>query len=133
MQPSATGHTQPETASPSQPPLPEAVTLYHWLVVILAAAGWLFDCMGQRIFALGREPAMRELLSATASDAEVMRSVGIATFVLMIGWATGGIIFGTISDRYGRVKAMVGTLLAYSVFSGVSGFEIGRASCRERV
>src|SRR6266853_1799219 len=26
------------------------ITLYHWLVVILASAGWLFDCMGQRIF-----------------------------------------------------------------------------------
>jgi MFS family permease len=40
----------------------------------------------------------------------------------MIGWATGGIVFGMLSDRYGRVKAMVATLLAYSIFSGLSGF-----------
>src|SRR5207248_2939374 len=41
--------------------------------------------------------------------------------ILMIGWATGGILFGMMSDRYGRVKAMVATLLAYTIFSGLSG------------
>lgn len=99
----------------------ERISLYHWLVVILAASGWLFDCMGQRIFVLSREPALRELLGATATDT-VRRWGGIATFLLMVGWATGGIIFGLLSDRVGRVKTMVATLLAYSVFSGISGF-----------
>jgi MFS family permease len=42
--------------------------------------------------------------------------------VLMFGWATGGILFGLLSDHCGRVKAMVSTLLAYTVFSGLSGF-----------
>jgi MFS family permease len=100
----------------------EPVTLYHWLVVLLAASGWLFDCTGQRIFVLSREPALRELLGATATD-NAVRGWGVtATFLLMIGWATGGIVFGMLSDRYGRVKAMVATLLAYSIFSGLSGF-----------
>lgn len=98
------------------------VTMYHWLVVILAACGWLFDCMGQRIFVLSREPALRELLGAAASDDDVRWWGGVATMVLMFGWATGGILFGSLSDRYGRVKAMVSTLLAYTVFSGLSGF-----------
>ncbi|HTQ29994.1 MAG TPA: MFS transporter, partial [Opitutaceae bacterium] len=44
-----------------------------------------------------------------------------ATALLMIGWATGGIFFGLVSDRYGRVKAMIATLLAYTVFSGLTG------------
>jgi MFS family permease len=100
----------------------EPVSLYHWLVVLLAASGWLFDCMGQRIFVLSREPALRELLGAGATDNEVRGWGVVATFLLMIGWATGGIFFGLLSDRYGRVKTMVATLLAYSVFSGVSGF-----------
>jgi len=92
------------------------------MVVILASCGWLFDCMGQRIFVIGRESAMRELLKGSASDNEVRLWGTIATFVLIIGWATGGIVFGMMSDRYGRVKAMVTTLLAYTVFSAVSGF-----------
>jgi MFS family permease len=100
----------------------EKVTLYHWAVVLLAACGWLFDCMGQRIFVLGREPAMRELLGGAAADDRVRFWGTLATFILMIGWATGGILFGMMSDRYGRVKAMVTTLLAYTVFSAVSGF-----------
>jgi len=100
----------------------EVVTLYHWLVVFFASCGWLFDCMGQRIFILSREPALKELLGATASDHEVYVWGTLATTLLMVGWATGGIVFGMMSDRYGRVKAMVSTLLAYTIFSGLSGF-----------
>src|SRR5262249_23046947 len=98
------------------------VTAYHWLVVILASAGWLFDCMGQRIFILGRQPAMRELLGALATDQDVLNWGTTATAAMMVGWATGGLLFGTMSDRFGRVKAMVATLLAFTVFSAVSGF-----------
>jgi len=105
----------------AQTPWWREVTLYHWLVLILAACGWLFDCMGQRIFVLAREPALRELLGATASDGDVKYWGGMATMILMIGWATGGILFGIMSDKYGRVKAMVATLLAYTIFAGLSG------------
>ena len=114
------------TKTPSQPSTvptaSEPVTLYHWMVFLLAAAGWLFDCMGQRIFVLSRQPALRELLGAGASDDDVLRLSSLATLLLMVGWATGGILFGMFSDRYGRVKAMVTTLLAYSIFSGLAGF-----------
>src|SRR5215472_15230511 len=116
--------TQNSPQSPAIPPpsSQESVTLYHWLVVMLAACGWLFDCMGQRIFVLAREPALRELLGTAATDDAVRWWGGMATLLLMVGWATGGIIFGTMSDRYGRVKAMIATLVAYTVFSGLSGF-----------
>jgi MFS family permease len=111
-------------APPAPPPdaAVESITFYHWLVVFFASCGWLFDCMGQRIFVLSREPALRELLGATASDGDVKYWGGIATLLMMVGWATGGILFGMMSDRYGRVKAMVSTLLAYTLFSGLSGF-----------
>lgn len=97
------------------------VTRYHWLVVIIASCGWLFDCMDQRIFALAREPALRELLGAGMADKVVKNWGGWATAAMMIGWATGGIIFGTMSDRWGRVKTMAVTLLVYSGFTGLSG------------
>lgn len=125
MQPSSNpqGTAQPANVpAPSQGPSVEAVTFYHWLVVIFASCGWLFDCMGQRIFVLSREPALRELLGATATDGDVKYWGGIATLLMMVGWATGGILFGMMSDHYGRVKAMVATLLSYTIFSGLSGF-----------
>ena len=61
--------TKTQTAAISSPAVkpPEPVTIYHWLVFLLAAAGWMFDCMGQRVFVLAREPALRELLGATTS------------------------------------------------------------------
>jgi MFS family permease len=117
----------PASANPARPiaaPKPslfEGVTSYHWLVFIIAAAGWLFDCMGQRIFVLAREPAMRELLGAAAPDAMIKTWGSWATATMMVGWATGGILFGLMSDRWGRVKTMVATLLAYTVFSGLTG------------
>jgi len=100
---------------------PEKVTRYHWLVVIIASCGWLFDCMDQRIFALSREPAIRELMGAGAADSAIKDWGAWATGIMMIGWATGGIIFGMMSDRLGRVKTMVITLLVYSGFTGLSG------------
>ena len=112
---------QPPVAAGPKPSVFEGVTSYHWLVLILASCGWLFDCMGQRIFVLAREPALRELLGATAADGDVKYWGGWATAILLIGWGTGGILFGMMSDKYGRVKAMLATLVAYTVFSGLSG------------
>src|SRR3954470_4488002 len=106
---------------PHEQKLFDGVTGYHWLVLIIAAGGWLFDCMGPRIFVLAREPAMRELLGSGVADSIVKTKGAEATFILMVGWATGGILFGMMSDRLGRVKTMVATLLAYTIFSGLTG------------
>jgi MFS family permease len=99
----------------------QGVTFYHWLVVILASCGWLFDCMGQRIFVLARQPAIQELLGPGATDGDVKYWGGMATCILMVGWGIGGLLFGMMSDRFGRVKAMIATLIAYTGFSALSG------------
>lgn len=99
------------------------VTAYHWLVVIIASCGWLFDCMDQRLFILARESALKEVLgSDAAAVAAVKTYIGYATTAMILGWATGGIIFGMLSDKWGRVKTMAATLLVYSGFTGLSGF-----------
>jgi MFS family permease len=77
--------------------------------------------MDQRIFTLSREPALKEVLGAGVADAVIKSWGGWATGCMMFGWATGGIIFGMMSDRWGRVKTMVVTLLVYSGFTGLSG------------
>jgi MFS family permease len=99
----------------------DQVTPYHWLVVLIASAGWLFDCMDQRLFILARESAMTELLGPTTAAAVVKQYSGYATTAMIVGWATGGIFFGMMSDRWGRVKTMIATLLVYSGFTGLSG------------
>ena len=104
----------------------EKVTLYHWLVVVLASCGWLFDCMDQRLFVLARESALKELLQNDAlALTQLKQYIGTATTWMIVGWATGGIIFGMMSDKIGRVKTMVATLLVYSGFTGLCGFAHG--------
>jgi MFS family permease len=104
----------------------DGVTPYHWLVVIIASCGWLFDCMDQRLFILARESALSELLRDDPARLAVARTYsGYATTSMILGWATGGIIFGMMSDKLGRVKTMVATLLVYSGFTGLSGFATG--------
>lgn len=94
---------------------------YHWFVLIVSALGWLFDTMDQQLFNLARGPAMAELCQGMNTQFYG----GLATMIFMLGWATGGIIFGIMGDRVGRAKTMVITILIYSLFTGLSAFSQG--------
>jgi MFS family permease len=95
-------------------------------VLIVSSLGWLFDTMDQQLFNLARRPAISELLSAhsggPASPGAVAEYAGYATMIFMIGWASGGVVFGILGDRIGRVKTMMMTILSYSLFTGLSVF-----------
>lgn len=95
------------------------MTGYHWWVLTVAILGWLFDGMDQRIFVLARTPALTELLPRSSSE-EVAVYAGYATSIFILGWATGGLIFGVLGDRWGRVRTMTVTILMYSMFTGLS-------------
>lgn len=102
------------------------VTLYEWLVVLIASCGWLFDCMSQRLFTMARLSALQDLLGANASaQAQIERYLTLATAAMMLGWAIGGILFGMLSDKWGRVKTMAVTLFCYTGFTGLSGLATG--------
>jgi MFS family permease len=96
------------------------LTRYHWFVLVVSVLGWLFDTMDQQLFNLARVPAITELLGAQY----VQLYGGIATMIFMIGWASGGIIFGIMGDRFGRAKTMVLTILVYSLCTGLSSFSV---------
>ncbi len=101
---------------------------YHWFVFIVAALGWVFDCLDQQLFNLARVPAMRELLvvDGQAATKEMIAAYGgYATSIFLIGWATGGLFFGILGDRVGRAKTMMVTILLYSVFTGLSALSTG--------
>jgi MFS family permease len=104
------------------------LTRYHWFVLVVAALGWLFDTMDQQLFNLARAPAMNELLAPSPGVAPDPKDMGfysgIATSIFLIGWATGGLGFGVLGDRIGRVKTMLWTILIYSIFTGISAFSV---------
>jgi MFS family permease len=95
---------------------------YHWFVVIVAALGWLFDCLDQQLFNIARAPAMKDLLGAGLN---AKAYGGYATSIFLIGWATGGLIFGIVGDRFGRAKTMMITILIYSLCTGLSALSKG--------
>ncbi len=97
---------------------------YHWFVLVVCTLGWLFDCADQQLFTLARMPAVTELLDVDPGHPSVSAWGGYATSIMLIGWATGGIIFGIMGDRIGRAKTMVWTILCYSVFTGLCGFSL---------
>src|ERR1041385_8393901 len=86
---------------------------YHWYVFLLAAFGWMFDCFDQQIFTMSRSITMRDLMPQ--SDSQTQLTYGTwATAIFIVGWATGGLIFGTLVDKWGRVKTLAVTILVYA-------------------
>ncbi len=111
--------------SPNQSgPWYRGMTGYHWWVLIVASLGWLFDTMDQRIFVLARGPALVDLLPPGTPASQVTWYGGVATAVFMLGWATGGFVFGILGDRWGRAKTMLLTILIYSAFTGLSALSV---------
>jgi len=103
----------------------QGVPRYAWLVLIIAALGWLFDTMDQNIFNLVRQPSVKELLKdhvpAAELDAAAKTVGGNITAIFLIGWSIGGFTFGILGDRLGRTRTMIITILIYALFTGLSG------------
>src|ERR1051326_1361546 len=115
--------TQPATSpSPATGPWWRELNKYHWFVLIVAALGWMFDCLDQQIFNIARGPAMKDLVG---DPTKVGQYGGYATSIFLIGWATGGLIFGILGDRIGRARTMMWTILLYSAFTGLSALSVG--------
>ncbi len=111
----------PPANQPAQPPWFRQLSSYHWLVLIVATMAWSFDCLNQQIFNLARTPAMSDLLGVSPDDPSVTYYGNLGTSMLLIGWATGGIIFGMMGDRIGRAKTLLIMILAYSLSTGLCG------------
>lgn len=105
------------------------MTRYHWFVLVVAALGWLFDCLDQQLFILTRPAAMKDLLPKLDDPKAFLESTKIygnyATSIFLLGWASGGLVFGVLGDRIGRAKTMMITILMYSICTGLSALSVG--------
>jgi MFS family permease len=93
---------------------------YHWFVFTMSCLAWLFDCLDQQLFLLFRFDALKSLLPPGTEPAVVNQYGGYATSIFVAGWATGGLLFGSIGDRIGRARTLAITVLLYSLFTGLS-------------
>ncbi|RUL87052.1 MFS transporter [Tautonia sociabilis] len=100
-----------------------------WLVFAIASAGWVFDVYEGQLFAVFKGPMLRELLGGSPG-AELTESLrgridwhsNVALALFLVGGAAGGLGFGMLADRIGRVRTMGVTILVYSVFSALTCF-----------
>jgi len=92
-----------------------------------AFLGWMFDGLEMGIFPLVARPALQEfqLATGTVSEQFIQHWMGIITASFLIGAAAGGLVFGWLGDRIGRVRAMTLSVLVYSVFTGLKYFARG--------
>lgn len=91
-----------------------------WMALTAALLGWMFDGLEMGLFPLVARPALRELLPGVGEN-EIGKWFAVATASFLVGAATGGVLFGWLGDRIGRVRAMTLSVLTYAVFSGVCG------------
>jgi MFS family permease len=93
-----------------------------WMVLIAAFLGWMFDGFEMGLFPLIGQPALRELLGPSAERADAAKWFGGIIAVFLVGAATGGVLFGWLGDRIGRVRAMSLSIFTYAIFTGLCGF-----------
>ena len=103
--------------------VPGSVTSRNWLLagtpaqkraLLAASLGWMLDSMDVMLYALVLV-RLRAELNMTAATAGLLMSA------TLIAAAAGGISFGWIADRVGRTRALMASILIYSVFTGLSG------------
>ncbi len=94
------------------------------LSLTLAAAllGWMFDGLEMGLFPLVARPALLQMQGPNSGDAFVGQWMGIITAAFLLGAAVGGLVFGWLGDRVGRVRALSLSVLTYSLFTGLAYF-----------
>lgn len=90
-----------------------------WLLVMVASLGYFVDIYDLIIFSIVRVRSFQDI----GVPEELMRVKG--EFVLnmqMGGLLLGGLIWGIIADKYGRIKVLFGSILLYSLANIYNGF-----------
>ena len=107
------------------PPSPKwysNVTRYQWLVLLVASLGWVFDAFEGQLFNLTRGAMLSDILGVKPGDPEAQQWGDIFLGIFLAGGTFGGLLFGSLGDKWGRKPVMVLTILFYSIFSGMTYF-----------
>lgn len=91
------------------------------LPVIVAALGFFVDIFDLLLFGVVRKSSFSEL-GTGLSSAEVLSKGELTISIQLIGMVIGGIIWGIIGDKFGRLKVLFGSILLYSIANIVNGF-----------
>ncbi len=89
------------------------------LAVVVAALGYLVDIYDLILFSVVRIPSLR----AIGVPPDRIDAVGVTLLSWqMIGMLTGGILWGILGDKRGRLSVLFGSILLYSIANIANGF-----------
>jgi MFS family permease len=95
-------------------------SLYQ-LAVIVSALGFFVDVYDLLLFAIIRKPSLTDL---GLSPDQVLAQGEYLISVQMIGLLLGGILFGIIGDKRGRLSVLFGSILLYSIANILNGMVV---------
>ena len=98
------------------------MTRYQWVVFLAAWLGWGFDVFDGLLFNFVAPVCVPRLLGLAPGDPLVRQATGAITAALLIGWATGGVLFGFVTDRLGRSRTLLITMLTYAIATAACAF-----------
>jgi len=93
-----------------------------WLVLLAAFLGWMFDGLEMGIFPQIARSALGKLLAGAPDENTIKWWHQVIDACFLFGAAAGGLVFGWLGDRVGRVRAMAFSILVYSGFTGLLYF-----------
>jgi MFS family permease len=87
-------------------------------VLLIAWLGWVFDIMDTALFNFAKAPMLQELFHGDPKQKAFIESAFLV--LLLIGWSVGGLLFGILADKWGRVRTLTVTVLIYCIFTGAT-------------
>ena len=82
--------------------------------LLAASLGWMLDSFDVMLYALVLATLMGELGMSGAT-------AGLLGSLTLLASAAGGLLFGVLADEYGRTRALIWSVLIYSVFTAACG------------
>jgi len=82
--------------------------------LLAASLGWMLDSFDVMLYSMVLTSLMGSLGMSTAT-------AGILACVGLLAASVGGVVFGVVADRYGRVRALIASVLIYAIFTGACG------------
>ena len=83
--------------------------------LVAASLGWMLDAFDVMLYAL----VVTSIIKDLRIDSTTAGWIGSVT---LIAAAAGGIFFGVLADRLGRTRALIFSVLLYSIFTAACGF-----------
>ncbi len=92
------------------------------LPVIVAALGYFVDIYDLLLFTIVREPSLKGIGVDLADKIQVLLASTKIINWQMVGLLIGGILWGTIGDKKGRLSVLFGSIALYSVANFITGY-----------